>query len=311
MTAYVLTLLAHHLAVNAQADIIGRVNHSGLSMTQARRLTGKVESTAHDQGVVFEYLLQGNLEQSEQFASELLSLAEQWSVDLVFRPDDSWRDSSARRLVVLDMDSTLIQAEVIDEMALRAGVAGRVTHLTEQAMQGLLPFRWSLIERTRLLAGLSVESLAEIAESLPLAKGATRLLSALKKLGYCTAIISGGFEYFGRCLQQQLGIDHLYTNKLQIQAGQLTGKIEGKIIDGERKALLVKKIAASEGISLAQVVAVGDGANDLSMLAIAGLGIAYHAKPLVRKMAKHNISNYGLDGVLYLFGMTDKDIRQL
>lgn len=311
MTSYLLTLLANHLVASEQAAVIERVHRSGLSISQTRLLTEEAEPTAHGQGVVFEYRLQGHSKQSEQLGAELLPLAEQLAVDLVLRPENSLHNSGARRLVVLDMDSTLIQVEVIDEMALRAGVADCVTSLTEQAMQGLLPFRASLIERTRLLAGLPVEVLAEVAENLPLAHGARRLLNTLKKLGYCTAVISGGFEYFGRYLQQQLDIDHLYANKLDIQAGRLTGRVSGEIIDGERKALLLKEIAASEGIPLEQVVAVGDGANDLPMLAVAGFGIAYHAKPLVRQVAQHNISSYGLDGILYLLGMTDKDIRVL
>lgn len=209
------------------------------------------------------------------------------------------------RLVAFDMDSTLIQTEVIDELAYAAGVGEKVAAVTAAAMYGELDFKQSLIQRVALLTGLEAQTMHDIAVSLPLTEGVEYLLGTLPRLGYKTAIISSGFDYFARFLQQKLGFDHVYANTLEIRNGKLTGQIRGEIVDGPQKARLLKQIAAQEGFSLQQTVAVGDGANDLFMLDVAGLGVAFNAKPLVRERADRVIANTGLDALLDLLGIND------
>lgn len=211
-----------------------------------------------------------------------------------------------RRLVAFDMDSTLIETEVIDELAKLAGVGEEVSAITERAMQGEIDFCESFRRRVALLKGLDESVLAEVAANLPITEGAERLVGTLRSLGYKTAIISGGFTYFGRCLQQRLGIDYVYANELETVDGKVTGEVTGTIVDGARKAVLLREIAQQEGIDLEQVISVGDGANDLPMLSIAGLGIAFRAKPLVKERAGHSISTLGLDGILYMLGISDR-----
>ena len=208
------------------------------------------------------------------------------------------------------MDSTLIEAEVIDQLAAAAGVGEQVAAITERAMQGELDFIQSFTERVALLEGLSGDVLEGIAQRLPITEGAERLIRNLRALGYKTAILSGGFNYFGRYLQDKLGIDYVFANELEMENGRVTGRVTGRVVDGARKAELLRELAEKEGIRLEQTIAVGDGANDLPMLSIAGLGIAFRAKPLVRKSAKNAISTLGLDGILYLLGYRDRDIQE-
>src|SRR5690606_8296350 len=205
-----------------------------------------------------------------------------------------------------DMDSTLIQAEVIDELAKKANVGKQVSEITERAMRGEIDFKQSLIERVALLKSLPETALAEIAVTLVLTEGVEKLISTVKRLGYKTAVISGGFTYFGRVLQKRLGIDYVFANDLEIENGVLTGRVQGEIVDGARKAYLLEKIATNEGFSLEQTIAIGDGANDLPMLSIAGLGIAFRAKPIVKASAKQSLNVLGLDGVLYLMGIPER-----
>jgi phosphoserine phosphatase len=206
------------------------------------------------------------------------------------------------------MDSTLIQTEVIDELAKLAGAGEEVQKITESAMRGELDFQGSFRKRVSLLKGLPEAALEQVKTSVPLMDGAERLIGILKKLGYKTAILSGGFTFVGRELQRRLGIDYLRANELDIRDGIATGEVRTEIIDGERKAHYLRQIAQDENLSLEQVIAVGDGANDLPMLSIAGLGIAFRAKPLVRKSARHAMSTLGLDGILYLIGVRDREI---
>jgi phosphoserine phosphatase len=238
------------------------------------------------------------------FRRELLEVASALEVDLAFQEDTMYRRN--RRLVAFDMDSTLIEAEVIDELARLAGVGEQVSAITERAMRGELDFAASFRERVALLKGLPESALQEVAANLRITEGARHLISTLRALGYRTAILSGGFTYFAHWLQRQLGIDYVHANELEIAQGVVTGNVSGVIVDGERKAALLRQLASREGIDLQQVIAVGDGANDLPMLSIAGLGIAFRAKPLVQQSAEQSISTLGLDAILYLLGISDR-----
>jgi phosphoserine phosphatase len=241
--------------------------------------------------------------------ASFLSLTHELNLDIAFQRESIYRRN--RRLFAFDMDSTLIQAEVIDELAKLRGVGAQVAQITEQAMHGELDFRQSFTRRVALLEGLPESALDEVLRTVPLADGAERLISTLKLLGYKTAILSGGFNFFGKHLQTRLGIDHVFANELEVVDGVISGSVGPAIVDGARKAELLRQIAAQENISLDQVVAVGDGANDLPMLSIAGMGIAFHAKPMVRESAHHALSFLGLDSILYLIGVRDRDLPTL
>ena len=225
-----------------------------------------------------------------------------------FQKDDI--SSRSRRLICFDMDSTLIETEVIDELAEKAGVGAQVRAITERAMRGEIDFRQSFTERVALLKGLEVSVMEEIAHALPITEGLERMMTILKRVGYKTAILSGGFTYFGNYLRQRYGFDYVYANELEVENGRLTGRYAGEIVDGRRKAELLRLLCQFEEINLAQAVAVGDGANDLPMLSLAGLGIAFHAKPKVKATARQSISTIGLDGILYFLGLKDSRIEQ-
>lgn len=229
-------------------------------------------------------------------------------VDISFQRDDIFRRS--RRLICFDMDSTLIETEVIDELAERAGVGAQVRAITERAMRGEIDFRESFTERVALLNGLDVSVMEEIAQQLPITEGLERMMTILKRVGYKTAILSGGFTYFGNYLRQRFGFDYVYANELEIVDGRLTGRYAGEIVDGRRKAELLRLLCQFENINIAQSIAVGDGANDLPMLSLAGLGIAFHAKPKVKATAGQSISTIGLDGILYFLGLKDSWIER-
>ena len=304
---HIITLLARKVSALHITRITSVVASYALNIDQISRLSGRLplgELPERSMACV-EFSVRGALADATKMRRELLHLANELDVDIAYQEDTMFRRN--RRLVAFDMDSTLIETEVIDELAKAAGVGEQVAAITERAMQGELDFKASFAQRIALLKGLDAGVLQAIAENLPITEGAERLIATLKRLGYRTAIISGGFEYFGHYLQQRLGIDFVFANQLEVQDGVITGRVQGDVVDGERKAQLLRNLAAQEHISLEQVIAVGDGANDLPMLGIAGLGIAFRAKPIVRQSAKHAISTLGLDGILYLIGYSDCD----
>ncbi|MDD8017863.1 MAG: phosphoserine phosphatase SerB [Bacteroidota bacterium] len=307
-TRYILTLLGRAITATHIARVADIIAHHRLNIDVIERLSGR-ESLSRknsEQRACVEFSISGEIEDALGLRAAFLNIAHEHDIDIAFQSDTMYRRN--RRLVVFDMDSTLIKIEVIDELAKAAGVGEQVVKITESAMRGEMDFIQSFTKRLSLLKGLDEARVKSIGETLPLTDGAERLIFTLKKLGYKTAIISGGFSYFGKILQQRLGIDFVFANELEIVNGKVTGKVHRDIVDGKRKAELLKTIAAQEKISLEQVIAVGDGANDLPMLNLAGLGIAFNAKPIVRQTAKQAISTLGLDGILYLIGVRDRDI---
>ena len=307
---YIITLLARKITADQLAQVTAVVAKHGLNLDSINRLSGRIplgELPALSKACV-EFSARGGLDDPSAFRRDLLEVAGALEVDLAFQQDNMYRRN--RRLVAFDMDSTLIEAEVIDELAKLAGVGPQVSAITERAMRGEIDFSESFRARVALLEGLEEGALQQVAGQLKITEGAEHLISTLHTLGYKTAILSGGFTYFARHLQDRLGIDYVYANELDIANGVVTGKIKGSIVDGARKAELLRQLAADEGIDLQQVIAVGDGANDLPMLSIAGLGIAFRAKPLVQKSAEQSISTLGLDAILYLLGFSDKYQQQ-
>jgi phosphoserine phosphatase len=304
---HIITLLGRTIDAAAIARITTIVAGNGLNIDQISRLSGRIplQNQQENTRACVEFSVRGDADQAA-LRAEFLTVARELEVDIAFQVDDVYRRS--RRLVAFDMDSTLIEAEVIDELARAAGVGDQVAEITERAMQGELDFTQSFEQRMALLKGLNTDVLEDIAASLPVTEGAERLISNLRALGYKTAILSGGFNYFGQYLQKKLGIDYVFANELEIEDGRVTGRVIDPVVDGQRKADLLRELAQKEGIRLEQTIAVGDGANDLPMLSIAGLGIAFRAKPLVRENARNSISTLGLDGILYLLGYRDRDI---
>lgn len=309
---YTLTLLAREVSAEEIARVTQVTAEQGLNIHDIVRLSGRVpidRPISNEVKSCIEFSVQGEPRDSAKMRASFLSIAAEFDVDIAIQRDDAFRRN--RRLVCFDMDSTLIRAEVIDELAKHAGVGEQVAAITERAMQGKLDFTESFTQRMALLEGLSETVLAEVAANLQLMDGAKTLVSNLRAYGYKTAILSGGFSYFGNHLKQTLGIDHVYANTLEIVDGKLTGRVIHPVVDASRKAQLLKQIAREEGLDPQQTIAVGDGANDLLMLSEAGLGIAFRAKPLVRESAKQSLSTHGLDGILYLLGFKEQDIQRV
>lgn len=304
---HMVTLLARRITAHHISRLSRIVADNHLNIDKITRLSGRVplESIGHEVRACVEFSLRGPVQDLSGLRREFMQLADELDVDIAYQEDNLFRRH--RRLVAFDMDSTLIQMEVIDELAKRAGVGERVAAITERAMRGELDFKQSFTERVALLKGLPESVLQEVADSLQLTEGAEKLVFILRRLGYKTAILSGGFEYFGKLLQQRLGFDYVFANQLPMANGLVTGCVGSDIVDGAKKAELLQQLAHKEGIVLEQCIAVGDGANDLPMLSIAGLGIAFHAKPLVKASAKQSLSTMGLDSILYLMGMSDRE----
>ena len=303
---YILTVIGRDLSAKQVAVASRAIRDQGLNIDSIIRLTGR-RSLLHPERNVracIEFSMRGTPHSLAEMQSQLMQMSGELAFDFSIQRDNMFR--RMRRLICFDMDSTLIQTECIDELARRAGVGDKVKAITESAMRGEIDFKESFRQRVELLKGLDASVMREIAETMPITEGAERLMSVLKRYGYKIAILSGGFTYFGQYLQRKFNIDYMYANELEIgEDGKLTGRYIGDIVDGQRKAELLKLIAQVEKVDLAQTIAVGDGANDLPMLSIAGLGIAFHAKPRVVANAKQAINTIGLDGVLYFLGFKD------
>ncbi len=309
---YIVTLLGRKVTAEHIAMATKVVAEHGLNIDAIRRLTGRMPLDMEDDAVAkscIELSVRGSLtdEQRSSMQAGFMQLSDM-GIDVSFQRDDIYRRS--RRLICFDMDSTLIETEVIDELADRAGVGAEVRAITESAMRGEIDFIESFTQRVALLKGLDVSIMDDIAQRLPITEGVERMMTILKRVGYKTAILSGGFTYFGNYLRQKYGFDYVYANELEVENGKLTGRYCGQVVDGKRKAELLQLLCQFENINIAQSVAVGDGANDLPMLNLAGLGIAFHAKPKVKATAQQSISTIGLDGILYFLGLKDSRIEE-
>lgn len=302
---YIITILGRKLTAKQIAGVSRIVAEQDMNIDDIKRLTGRIplDENARTPKASVEFSVRGTPRDKEQMKADFMKLSGEQEMDISFQEESMYR--RMRRLICFDMDSTLIETEVIDELAVRAGVGDQVKAITEAAMRGEIDFSESFRQRCSLLKGLDVSVMQEIAENLPITEGVERLMRILKKVGFKIAILSGGFTYFGNYLKQKYNIDYVYANELEVVDGKLTGCHVGDIVDGKRKAELLRLIAQVENVDIRQTVAVGDGANDLPMISIAGLGIAFHAKPKVKATAKQSISTIGLDGVLYFLGYKD------
>lgn len=306
---WIITVLGRLLTARHISLVTDVIAEQGLNIDSIQRLTGRLpleNITENDGKACVEFSVRGTPRNCPSMQQQFMEIAAREGFDISLQEDNMYR--RCRRLICFDMDSTLIRTEVIDELADRAGVGDKVRDITERAMRGEIDFNESFTERVALLKGLDVSVMKDIAEHLPITDGLERMMTVLKRTGYKTAILSGGFTYFGNYLRQKYGFDYVYANELEVEDGHLTGRYVGEIVDGRRKAELLKLLAQVENVNIAQTIAVGDGANDLPMLATAGLGIAFHAKPKVKQNAGQSISTIGLDGVLYFLGFKDSFI---
>lgn len=310
-TRYIITILGRKITARQISETTRIIAEQGLNIDAITRLTGRVplnEDELPATKACIEFSVRGTPKDLLAMQESFMQLSKELNFDISLQEDTIYRRS--RRLICFDMDSTLIRTEVIDELADKAGVGAEVRAITESAMRGEIDFEESFKRRVALLKGLDVSVMKEIAENLPITEGLDRLMEVLKRSGYKTAILSGGFTYFGNYLKQKYNFDYVYANELEIGPdGKLTGNYVGDIVDGRRKKELLRLLAQVENINIAQTIAVGDGANDLPMLSEAGLGIAFHAKPKVKAEASQSISTIGIDGVLYFLGFKDSYIK--
>ena len=302
---YIITMIGRKITAGHISRVTQAISDEGLNIDDINRLTGRMPLDEDERApkTSIEFSVRGTLEDKSRLQNIFMELSNEGEVDISFQKDGIFRRS--RRLICFDMDSTLIRTEVIDELADRAGVGEQVREITERAMRGEIDFNESFKKRVALLKGLDVSVMEDIAVNLPITEGLDRTMTILKRVGYKTAILSGGFTYFGNYLKSRYGFDYVYANELEVEDGKLTGRYTGEIVDAKRKAELLRLLCQFENIDLQQSVAVGDGANDLGMLNTAGLGIAFHAKPKVRATASQSISTIGLDGILYFLGLKD------
>ncbi|MCH5230661.1 MAG: phosphoserine phosphatase SerB [Muribaculaceae bacterium] len=304
---YIITILGRKITAKQIAATAKVIAEQGMNIDSITRLTGRIpldEKIKAQTKACIEFSVRGTPKDLEKMQGDFMALSRKLNYDISLQEDTVYRRT--RRLICFDMDSTLIRTEVIDELADRAGVGEEVRAITESAMRGEIDFEESFKRRVALLKGLDVSVMKDIAENLPITEGLDRLMEMLKRSGYKTAILSGGFTYFGNHLKQKYGFDYVYANELEVGTdGKLTGRHLGDIVDGKRKKELLRLLAQVENINIAQTIAVGDGANDLPMLSEAGLGIAFHAKPKVKAEASQSLSTIGIDGILYFLGFKD------
>ncbi len=306
----IITLLGRTLTAQQISAVSSIIAENGLNIDNISRLTGRISIIKPQRRprACVQLSVSGEPLNITDMRKRFMDISQDAGIDISFHVDNIYRKNM--KLVVFDMDSTLIQAEVIVELAKLAGVGDQVQQITESAMRGEIDFKESFQRRVALLKGLKEEQLLQVTRELPLTEGAALVSKTLKSLGYKLGILSGGFRFVGEYLQDQLGFDYLYANELDIENGVVTGNVVGDIVDGEKKALLLRELAKKENIALEQTIAVGDGANDLPMISIAGLGVAFNAKPIVRQRASNAISSVGLDGLLYLIGIHDREIKE-
>ena len=313
---WVITAIDRVSVERALGRVVDVVKEQGLELDYIRALShvmpnGRIETPEGEPGYscaeiwIYGRQFENGRDREAAMRAEFDKLGDEIGADIEFRRESEYRQE--RRLFCFDMDSTLIQGETIDELAKLAGVSDQVVAITASAMRGEIPFQESFRRRVGLLQGLPEARVLEVIERLPLMEGAERLFKTLKARGAKTAIFSGGFAFFGAVLQERLGVDYVFANELDIRDGDVTGEVNDGIVDGARKAELLVEIAGREEIPLEQVVAVGDGANDLPMLGLAGMGVAFHAKPVVRASARFSVTHVGLDGLLYLLGIPDRE----
>lgn len=305
----IITLLGRTLSAQQISAVASVIAENQLNIDSISRLTGRIsiKKPQSNPRACVQLSVSGTPLDILDMRKKFMDISQNSGIDISFHVDNIYRKNM--KLVVFDMDSTLIQAEVIDELAKLAGVGEEVQKITETAMRGEIDFNESFRKRVALLKGLPEEKLWKLTSELPLTDGADLVAKTLKSLGYKLGILSGGFRFVGEYLKERLGFDYMYANDLDIEDGVVTGKVVGDIVDGDKKASLLRHLAQKENIALEQTIAVGDGANDLPMISIAGLGVAFNAKPIVRQKASNAISSVGLDGLLYLIGIHDREIK--